>query len=307
MVKRVAATKWIVFASAFGLIATSAFAKDDKPWSLNLKAGATYDDNIVIEQIDTATGVADTSADFELAAGYKLVDTKVSKLAVGYDFSQSLHSKLPAFDIQSHALSISGSMQTGGTTLSASYSFYHLFLGGRNFLDLHVVDPSVLIPVSSHVFVRGAYLYLNKSFLGTNGRRSASHHQPGLQAFYFFDQARAYVLAGADYEIEDASGPEFSYKGYALTARLQLPFEVLSRDATLKADYTYLHLNYDNITPSIGVKRFETRSTVRIGAVIPIAGGLSFLADYKYIDRNSNLLSTKYTENILSGALSYDF
>lgn len=307
MITRGAIAKFVVYATAFGLSMSAALATDEKPWSLQLKAGASYDDNVVIEQIDTKAGVGDSAANFALSAGYKFVDTKTDKLSIGYDFTQSLHSKLSAFDIQNHDLSISGSTELDGATLGATYTFYHLLLGGRNFLDLHMVNPSILVPVTSHVFVRGAYLYMYKSFLGVNSNRSASHHQPEAQVFYFFDESRAYVQAGGDYEIENANGPEFTYKGYALNTSLQLPLNVMSHDVKLTAGYTYLHRYYDNITPSIGAKRRETRSTVTAGLEIPLVNRFSFLLGDRYVDSISNLPTAKYTENVISGTLSYDF
>ncbi|MDE1938434.1 MAG: hypothetical protein KGI68_05390 [Alphaproteobacteria bacterium] len=307
MIIRGTTAKFILFAAAFALSVSAAQAGDEKPWSLQLQAGTSYDDNVLIEQIDTTSGGGDVAANLALSAGYKLVDSKTDKLSIGYDFTQSLHGKLTAFDIQNHDLSISGSTQIDGTTLGASYSFYHLLLGGRSFLDLHLVNPSILIPVTPHIFVRGAYMYMYKSFLGSNSNRSASHHQPEGQVFYFFDDARAYLQAGGDYEIENANGPEFTYKGYALNTSLQLPLNVMSREGKLTASYTYLHRNYDNITPLIGAKRHETRSTFKVGAEVPLVEKLSFLLDYQHVDSNSNLPSAKYTENVISGALRYDF
>ncbi len=308
MSQRIAALSLAVSIGLFGWDMGTAQAADASPWSLGLKAGITYDDNVVLQQTDVKTGIGDSSADFELDARYKLVDTKTDSLFIGYGFTQNLHAKLKNFDIQNHNISLIGSTQVDGATLGASYTFYHLFLAGGNFLDLHAVNPSVLVSVTPQVFVRGAYLYMGTSFLTAATRsRSASHHQPEAQVFYFFDNSRAYILVGANYQFEDANGAEFSYRGYALTASLQLPVDMPIEGTKLTASYTYMSRDYDNITPSIGVKRYERRSTLKAGVTIPLVDRLSATLDYKFMDRSSNLLTTNYTENVISAALHYDF
>jgi len=292
MIQRLAVFGLAACIGIFGLSMDAARADDASPWSLGLKAGVTYDDNVVLQQTDVKTGIGDSSADLELNAGYKLIDTRTSSLSIGYDFAQNLHAKLKNFNIQNHNISIIGSTQ----------------LDGANFLDMHALNPSVLVSITPQIFVRGAYLYMGTSFLTAATRnRSASHHQPEAQFFYFFDNTRAYVLVGANYQIEDANGAEFSYKGYALTTSLQVPVDMPVEGTKLTASYTYLSRNYDNITASIGARRYERRSTLKAGVTIPLIDRLSATVDYKFMDRSSNLPTANYSENVISAALHYDF
>lgn len=284
----------------------AAMAQDSKPWSLGLKAGVSYDDNVTIQQLDVKSGIGDTIGNFEANAAYKLVDSQTNQLTLNYNFSQSLHKKLTNFDIQSHDIGFSGSTKVGGTTLGLSYSFYHLLLGGKRFLNMQVVSPSISGFIAPNVFLRGSYSYYDKQFHSVVAR-NASHHEPDITAFYFFNQSKSYVSLGGHYEIENTASPEFDYKGYALTAALQQPVAVGAREVKLNASYTYLHRNYNNITPSIGAKRYETRSTVAVSAEVPIVNRFSFIADYRYVDRQSNLSSANYKENVISGSLGYEF
>jgi hypothetical protein len=292
-------------ATVLGFWASRAHAADSQAWGLNLKAGASYDDHVVVEQIDTSAGAGDTIGNFELSAGYKFVNTKTDKFSIGYDFSQSVHAKLSSFDIQSHDLSLHGSTEIGAATLDGTYTFYHLFLGGRNLLDIHLANPGVLYRVMPRIFLRADYLFMDKSFLGVLNPRSATHHQPELEAFYFFDNPHAFVHAGADYQIENAKGLEFTYKGYSLKAGLQLPLDFISQGGKFTANYAYLHRNYDNITPAIGARRFEVRSTVKVGAEIPIVDTLALGVNYQFVDRHSDLPTANYKENIAGGTLGY--
>lgn len=304
---RILAAAGSFLAAAMALGSSSASAEGTQPWWLDLKAGVAYDDNVTVEQLDTKAGIGDAVGNFELSTGYKFVDSKTDKFSVSYDFSQSLHAKLSDFDIQSHSLSLYGSTQFDGATVDGTYSYYHLLLAGRNFLDIHMLNPGVLYPVAPQIFVRGDYFYMYKSFLGADAPRSGSHHQPEAEMFYFFDQAHAYVLLGGDYQIETTNGPEFAYKGYELKAGLKMPFDFFSGEGEFTANYAYLNRNYDNITPSIGAKRFENRSTVKVGAEVPVVDRLAFALDYQFIDRHSNLPTANYTENVIGGTLGYKY
>lgn len=294
----------VLLVAAAMLASTAAYAQDSKPWSLELKAGVSHDDNVTVQQLDVKSGRGDTIGNFELAAGYKLLDSKTDKLTLNYDFSQSLHETLSNFDIQSHSIGFTGSTDLDGVSLGYAYSFYHLLLGGKSFLDMHVVNPSISTFVLPNVLIRGSYFYYDKSFY-TATARDATQHQPDVTAFYFFDQSKAYVSLGAHYEIENTVAPEFDYKGYALSANLQMPVDLGISEVKFDAGYTYLHRNYDNITPSLGVKRFENRSTFRVAAEIPLIEQLDVTLDYRYVDRHSNLASSNYKENVVGAMLGY--
>lgn len=299
------AAAMLVAAAGLATISPSQ-AAGAKPWSLGLSAGYSYDNNVNVSALDVKAGKGDTVANFGLDAGYKLVDGPTNKLSVSYDFSQSLHGTLSNFDIRSHALGISGTTDWGNTTLGLSYTFYHLLLAGRNFLDMHVVNPSISGFVAPHLYLRASYFYYGKSFY-TYVARDASHHEPHMTLFYFFNGAKSYFSLDAQYQIENTTGAQFDYKGYAFTASVQQPLDLGVTTVKFKAEYTYLRRNYDNITPSIGVKRYEDRSTVQASAEVPLTRRLAFTIKDRYMDRNSNLLSTKYTENVIGGTLRYNF
>jgi hypothetical protein len=296
-----------LFAAAVAVVAASpSYAADTQAWSLGISAGASYDDNVNVSALDVKAGKGDTITNLGLDAGYKLVDDKTNKLSFNYDFSQSLHASLKKFDIQSHELGFSGTTNWDGATLGLSYSFYHLLLGGSSFLDMHVVNPSVSGFIAPHLYLRASYFYYGKSFY-TFVARDASHHEPHVTLFYFFNRAKSYISLDAQYQIENTTGAEYDYKGYAFTASVLQPVDLGFTTVKVKAGYTYLRLDYDNITPSIGVRRYETRSTLHASADIPLSDSLAFTLEDRYMNRNSNLLSTKYTENVISGTLHYRF
>ncbi|WP_309606588.1 hypothetical protein [Phenylobacterium sp.] len=287
-------------------VSTAATAADTPAGSLMLKAGAAYDDNVSNSQIDTATGRGDSIKTLGLNAKYRLYDDKKNHVSIGYEFNQSLHTRLHGFDIQSHVVSFDASRKFGSSTLVIDYSRDYIIFGGSPFLSIEIVNPSIFTPIRSNIFVRGSYLILNESF-SKDRRRNAVHQQPELQAFYFFDHSKAYVLLSGNYQREMTSGPEFSYGGYGLSANLALPVNLLKQKGKIKFGYDFIRRDYNNITPSIKSIREDQWSVVKARLEFPVSSKILFSIDYKYSDRYSNLPSAASKEGLLTTEFSYKF
>jgi opacity protein-like surface antigen len=288
--------------------ASAAQAAEARPWSLAVSAGYEYDSNVTVEQTDVNTGVGDSAADLGVDASYRLIGkTDGPQLRASYGFSQSLHATQTAFDIQSHVASLSGSVPVGKATAGLDYSFFHMLLGGRSFLDMHMASPSVSGFVARNLYARASYTYFDKSFAPAYANRDAHTHQAGADLYYFFDRARAFVTVGGRYEAENTVDPQLVFRGYVLNADLQLPVEVIGRRGKIKLGYAYRRRDYDNVTVSLGAKRWENRSVFKVAAETPLVGRLSLHALYQYTDRSSNYLAANYTENQVSAGLKYAF
>ncbi|MDE8350068.1 MAG: hypothetical protein POG74_11415 [Acidocella sp.] len=289
-------------------MASPAMADGVNPWSLTLKAGGGYDSDVAINQIQFSSGRPDTEENLGLSTSYKLVNTPKSSISIGYGFSQSLYNSVKSFDLQSHDITLTASTKISKTTVGGAYSFYHILLGGRPFLNMQVVNPSLLAPVTKKVYFHGDILYLNESFL-TDHTRDAAHYQPEFQLFYFFDNYKAFALFGAGYQNETTSksGPEYAFQGYELKTSVTVPFNLFDRTGKVKAEYDWVSRDYSQITPSIGVKRYDRRSSFDLHAELPIVNKFSLEADYQYIDRISNLSTSNYVESLITSDIVYKF
>ncbi len=271
----------------------------EKPFSLTLKLGGGYESDVAISQTNTSTGQSDTLANLGLSASYKPIDSHGRSLAFGYDFNQSLHSKLSAYDIQLHSASVTGSVKVKKAYLGLTYSFNHVLLANRPFLDMHFTSPSLLVPLTPKIYLRASYIYLDETFL-TDRTRDAKHYRPGLQIFYFFNHSKSFVLLGGNLQREKTVGPEFIYRGYDVSASLNVPLKLLKRTGKFKAEFERTNRDYDNITPSIGAKRFDRSSTYTLGAEMPLIKKLSLGLELKHISRKSNLDVSNIDDNAAS-------
>lgn len=295
-----------VAAAPFLLIANPALAKEDKPLSLELSVGAEYDSNVSVDQVDVTTREGDMLAVLGARAKYKAEVGGETSIKLGYEFEQTLHEDFTGFDMQTHTLSAGADTKLGGIGLGADYSFYHILLGGDGFLDMHQVGPSLSAFVTDKVYLRVGYTYFDKDFKVADGR-DASNHQVTGDVYYFFKDSKAYVSLGGRYETENTADPAFDYDGFQLSANVQLPVALWSRSGKIKFGYSYRERDYDNVTPSIGVRRHENRSMFRANAELPLTDHLSFKPEYRYVDRNSNYALSNYTEHVANGSFSYRF
>src|SRR5690349_17894167 len=66
------------------------------------RLGAEYNSNVAVSDIDANTGQGDWAATINLLAEATLIPVEKLTLRAGYEFSQSLHQDLDAFDLALH-------------------------------------------------------------------------------------------------------------------------------------------------------------------------------------------------------------
>jgi tetratricopeptide (TPR) repeat protein len=273
--------------------------KPEKPWSLAFHTGFEYDDNITVSELDQTTGLDDFSYIFEFAGAYKLQITPKFELEAGYDFYQSLHDDLSAFDIQSHIFSLNGSYELENLDLGLLSMYNRTTLGAADFLEIYSTSPSVGFSVTDTWYATANYSYKSTNFFNINDR-DAQNHGFGFSNFLFFLDGKAMVLLGYRFENEITTGAEFEYLGHFLNTKVQFSIPFLNLQTKVSLGYDYFFKDYKNITASIGERRDDFRNTIELGIYQPIYKKLHAKLKYQYINSISNLASSDYQENIVN-------
>lgn len=297
----------IALAGALAL-APSAHAAS-QAWNLELEAGIRYDSNVAIDETDLTTSIGDVAATLAVDAGYRLIDEENSRLEIGYDFSQSLYQDVSNLNYQTHNPELSAWTKLGGLKLGINYGYTNALLDGAFFLEQHSVSPSISGFLTDAMQVTFSFRYTDKNFNRLDNDRDSTVQQPNVELMYHFDKPnRGYVSLGGGYVSEDASDLEFDFSGPTGRATVQIPVELSGLDGRIKLSYLYQVRDYDHIssTPT-GVLREDDRHTLRARGELDLTDQLTAIADFRFVDRNSNLAIADYSENIASGALSYDF
>jgi tetratricopeptide (TPR) repeat protein len=277
-----------------------------KRWYLSANAGVEYDGNVTVSEVDNTTNLDDIAAVFDLSAAYQIYRTNTAEIELGYDFYQSLYNDLSDFDLQSHLFSAIASKEFGGIDGTLSYSYNYLRLGGKSFLETHSIMPSIGFSFVDNMYHTLSYNYKDKEFTENTGR-NADVNAVGSDNYYFFEDGKSYAYLNLRLEDEDTIDPEFDYSGYYVTvgAKSILPIFVINPE--VRFTYQYYLRDYDNITASILEKREDKRNTFTLSINKQFNDIFNIKLNYQYIDADSNLSSSDYTENIFTVTVGADF
>ena len=314
-----AATALVVAAFAAGE------AQAAKDYWLDIEGGIEFDDNVAVDQTDTNGRAGDTAATFELDAGYKLVDTPTSRVEVSYDFFQSVYQDTTSFNYQSHTPTLNAWTKFDNFKIGGSYSYTHSMLGNYFFFDEHELTPTATYYFSDTLYLTGYLRYRNRNYDRANDEARDGHTwQPGADLYIYFDKEdRGFFSVGGGYTNEETKGSrrailpsgladEFDYTGFSARASVQVPIELFGLPGRTRLSYAYQNRDYDNPHPDIliggrNVARSDDRNTLRGLVELRLTDDLKAAAEYRRVDRSSNLPTADYTENIGDFTLRYSF
>ncbi len=283
-------------------------AGDDEPvrFDFEASAGAEYDSNISVIQLDTATSADDIAAVFDATIGVEGDLASSTTLRAGYDFFQSLHADFTNFDLQTHRASAGLTQEIGDISFDLDYSFVDASLGRKGFLTINRIAPALSGFIGKTLFWRLEYVYTDKNFARRTAR-DAKVNAGALSLYYFLDGTRSYWTLRYRYEDENAVAPEFDFRGHEIRLRYTRRFAFGAGDSRLRLTARYEKRNYRAITPSIGAVRDDDRYRFNAEWRIPLARHLFFLAEYEFASFVSNLPSADFNQHLVSGKLGVTF
>ena len=294
---------------------TTGVRAEKKAWWLDVEGGVEYSDNAAANpNLDNdIIGVSDDfAATIEIDAGYKFVDTETTRVEVGYDFYQSLYSDMDELNYREHNPSLNAWTKIDGVKLGVTYNYVNSSLDNGFFLEQHSFQPSIATYLTEQLYLSVFYRYLDKNYNAADNGRDANTHQGGADLYYYFDKAdRGYVSLGGGFTSEDTEGAAFDYDGWSARAAVQIPIELFGKDGRLRFSYAYQHREYDNdvslLPANDSLSREDDRHTARARLEIDMTDDLKAIGEYRYINRDSNLATADYQENVGSVSLRYSF
>ncbi|MEE8260064.1 MAG: hypothetical protein V3R14_03585, partial [Nitrospinaceae bacterium] len=120
-------------------------------------------------------------------------------------------------------------------------------------------------------------------------------------------KGKSYLLFSYRFEDKTTQGDAFTYAGHfgTIAAKTSLPF--WNRRGTFNVAYNFFHKDYKHITPSLGKERYDLQHSFQVNLAQPLYKSLQLNLNYEYIDSDSNLQESDFTENIVSFAFSVAF
>ena len=297
-----------MLAAAALLAAPAPGSAADSPfsWEFEAKAGAEYDSNISVIELETATSADDIAAVFDASLELEAELGEHTSLRAGYDFSQSLHADFTNFDLQTHRGSAGLSQEIGRVTFDVDYSFVDASLGRKGFLTINRIAPALSGFIGKELFWRLEYVYTDKNFTNRTAR-DAKVNAGAASLYYFLDGTRSYWTLRYRYEDENAVAPEFDFRGHEIRLRYTRRFAFGAGDSRLRLTGRYEKRNYRAITPEIAEIRDDDRYHLEAEWEIPLSRHFFFEAAYEFASFVSNLPSADFNQHLVSDRLGVRF
>lgn len=293
----------IVILTALAILTPAMFAASrddagkDNPFSVELSAGAEYDSNVAVLELDTSSGEGDVAALIDFGLGFDKQLTDWLRLKLGYDFSQSLHEEFDAFDLQIHRGSADLGFDFGRIEAGAAYQYADAALDEDDFLVLERTAPYLSRLWGKKLFTRLEYARSEKTFDGSPGR-DATADAWSLDTFVFVSGVRRYLILGYQDVDEDAADDTFDYTGVKMKLRFSNRFGG-DRGVKLKTGVRYETRDYDAPVAGGGPREDE-----RLGFEAELewsVGRKAFVRTrYELNDNRSNLATVDFDEHVVS-------
>lgn len=288
--------------------------REQVPYQLHAAVGFEYDTNVLLAPDDEALkdqAEVSTQEDgrFSIAAGgsyfWRLDPVRV---AVGYDFYQSLHFDLQEFNLQDHrpALEITANLGAVQLGVLGEYNFY--LREDSRFLQEGTALPWIAIVADDRGRSEFSYRMRRRDFLEDEfAVRDAFNHAFAARQVIFLGAPERYLALGYRFDIDDpvrdGDSERFAYFANEVNAGVgwQLPFEV-----TAQATYAYRHERY-KLASSLYVTgpdaRRDNESDIVVALARQLSESLSVSVGYSGTINNSNAAAFEYDRHITSLAL----
>jgi len=274
--------------------------KTQSPFDLEVTAGATYDSNVSINEIDSETAQSDTAFNLAGRIVYAHHLNKRTKINLRGSWSQRSYNDFSQYDLLTNLFSAQLQHDFGGYKLAAGLRHIATDLDSQDFLNFDQAALTLSSRLSKTIFIRSEYTYTDKQFK-QSASRDTDEYSIGTDLYYFLDGSRQYWSFGYKYQDENTvNEPQFSRQIHSLKTKYHKKFQLFSRDTKFSLKGRYQIRNYDAITPSIGEVRDDDRLRFGVELQIPINLNWFVRLEYEFFDYSSNLPSADYSQNIVA-------
>ncbi len=274
--------------------------------SFHVNAGARYNSNVSVSELDVNVGTSDVSAKLSAQVKFEQEFGENTEFDIRYKLSTTTHAEFSKFDVLTHLVSTKLEHDFGDFKAGVSYQFANSNLNQSDFLTLNQISPYASGFIGKKAYIRGFYGYADKAFK-SNPTRDANVHKGGADIYFFLDGVRQYIQTGYSHENSDANADEFDYGAHKIKLRYIKRLDMFGRKTKLKVGWRYEKRDYDNITPSIGVVRDDNRNRFQLELEVPLTKTFYAQLELERAIHSSNLPSADYNRNIAAFSIGAKF
>ena len=290
----------------FAVSTTPAHISAGTELGLELAAGYALDDNVGLDELERATGQSDevTSLEIQGSAEFSFNDRASVRVSAGLvDDSYRQFSKV---DRRTESLGINVETQLDKATVGINWFDVSADLDDEAFLTYQRLSPYVAGFLSKQWFIRGEYVYGEKTIARRPGREADSH-SVSIDSYYFIQGLKRYAVLGYTFRVDNARANRYDYDSHALKLRYVHRESLAKLPLELELEGKFEDRQYKSPDPFIQTEREDTRLRFSAELRLLISEYASVSVHLKNSDFDSNLPTASYSDLVVGTALRLSF
>ena len=275
-------------------------------FDLELVAGYAWDDNVGLDELERATGESDEVTTLEIQGSALFSYQDRTSLRVLAGLVDDSYQEFSQVDRRTESLGVNLEAQMGKATVGVNWFDVSADLDAKEFLTYERLSPYLAGFLSKQWFLRGEYVYGEKTIARRPGREADSH-SVSLDSYYFIQGLKRYAVVGYTFRVDNARANRYDYEAHAIEARYvhrknlgRLPLE-------LEIEGKYEDRQYKAPDPMIGTEREDTRWRFSAELRLSLTDYASWAVRIKNSDYDSNLPTASYSDLVVGTEIRLSF
>ena len=275
-------------------------------FGLDLAAGYAWDDNVGLDELERATGESDevTSLEIQGSAEFSFDDRASVRISAG--LVDDSYRQFSQVDRRTESLGINLETLWGKATVGINWFDVSADLDNEAFLTYERLSPYVAGFLSKQWFVRGEYVYGEKTIARRPGREADSH-SVSIDSYYFIQGLKRYAVLGYTFRVDNARANRYDYDSHALKLRYVHRETLANLPLELELEGKFEDRRYKSPDPFIQTEREDTRLRISAELRFLITEYASVSVHVKNSDYDSNLPTASYSDLVVGTELRLSF
>ena len=275
-------------------------------FGLELAAGYAWDDNVGLDELERATGESDevTSLEIQGSAEFSFDDRASVRISAG--LVDDSYRQFSQVDRRTESLGINLETQLGKATVGINWFDVSADLDDEAFLTYERLSPYVAGFLSKQWFIRGEYVYGEKTIARRPGREADSH-SVSIDSYYFLQGLKRYAVLGYTFRLDNARANRYDYDSHALKLRYVHRESLANLPLELELEGKFEDRRYKSPDPFIKTEREDTRLRLSAELRLLITEYASVSVHVKNSDYDSNLPTASYSDLVVGTELRLSF
>ena len=290
----------------FAVSTTPAHISAGTELGLELAAGYAWDDNVGLDELERATGQSDevTSLEIQGSAEFSFNDRASVRISAG--LVDDSYRQFSQVDRRTESLGINLETQLGNATVGINWFDVSADLDDEAFLTYQRLSPYVAGFLSKQWFIRGEYVYGEKTIARRPGREADSH-SVSIDSYYFIQGLKRYAVLGYTFRVDNARANRYDYDSHALKLRYVHRESLAKLPLELELEGKFEDRQYKSPDPFIQTEREDTRLRFSAELKLLITQYASVSVHLKNSDYDSNLPTASYSDLVVGTELRLAF